>query len=56
LARYMGWVNKNIAKKGQKVRGVIIGGNITDELKYAASLNDDVKLMEYSLTVHLKPV
>jgi len=28
----MGWVNKNIAKKGQKVRGVIIGGNITDEL------------------------
>ena len=56
LARYMGWVKKNIAKKGQKVRGVIIGGIITDELKYAAVLNENVKLMEYSLTVHLKPV
>ena len=56
LARYMGWIKANLAKDGQKVRGVIIGGTITDELKYAASLTESVKLMEYSLTVNLKQV
>ena len=56
LARYMGWVKAHIAKEGQKIRGVIVGGIITDELKYAAALNENVKLMEYSLSVKLKPV
>ena len=56
LARYMGWVKANLANKDQNVRGVIIGGIITDELKYAAALSEKVKLMEYSLTVHLKQV
>jgi hypothetical protein len=54
LARYMGWVKTNLCKDNQRVRGVIVGGTITDELKWAAKLNDNVKLMEYSLAVTLK--
>lgn len=56
IARYMGWVKTYLCKYKQKVRGVIIGGTITEELKYAAKLNDNVKLMEYSLSVSLKEV
>lgn len=54
IARYMGWVKEHLAKKGQTVRGIIIGGTISNELKYAAMLSNNVKLMEYSLSVKLK--
>ena len=53
LARYMGWVKEKIAKHGQTVRGIIIGGTISDELKYASSLIDSVQLMEYNMSVKL---
>lgn len=56
LARYMGWIKTNLCKDNQSVRGVIVGGTITDELKWAAKLNDNVKLLEYSLAVTLKEV
>ena len=56
LARYMGWVKTNICIESQTVRGVIVGGTITDELKWAAKLNDNIKLMEYSLAVTLREV
>lgn len=48
LSRYLGWVKRHLAKK-QKVRGVIIAREITDELKYAASTSESVKLMEYEV-------
>jgi RecB family endonuclease NucS len=54
LARYMGWVKTNLCKGNQKVRGIIIGGTITEELKYAAKLYDNIKLLEYSLSVSFK--
>jgi len=56
LARYMGWVKTNLCDKNQKVRGIIVGGTITDELKYASKLTDNVKLMEYSLSVSFREV
>jgi hypothetical protein len=56
LARYMGWVKTNLCRENQEVRGVIIGGTITDELKYAAKLNNNIKLMEYTLSISLKQV
>lgn len=56
LLRYMAWIEKNQAEPNQKVRGVIIAREITDDLYLAASKINDVKLFEYDLSVTLKPV
>lgn len=55
LLRYMGWVTKNIAG-GKKVRGVIVASEITEDLRLAASLIPDVKLIEYELSLKLHPL
>jgi hypothetical protein len=54
LARYMGWVNQNIAKNGT-VSGVIVAKEITRNLRYAVSVVPRVQLFEYSVEFHLKP-
>lgn len=56
LLRYMAWIEKNQAESNQKVRGIIIARDITDDLYLAASKISDVKLFEYDLSVTLKPV
>jgi len=56
LLRYMAWIEKNLADAGQKVRGVIIAKQISDDLKLACSKIADVKLMEYELSVKLNQV
>ena len=48
LSRYMGWVQKHLAK-GRRVRGIIIARKVTDELKYAASISESVKVKEYDV-------
>ncbi|SRR6266404_161419 len=35
IARYIAWVEENIAKPGQNVRGIIIAHEVDDALKYA---------------------
>lgn len=55
LLRYMGWIELNLAE-GKKVRGLIVAREITDDLRLACSLIADVKLVEYELTMKLKPV
>ncbi|PDM38888.1 DUF91 domain-containing protein [Parageobacillus toebii] len=48
IARYMGWVKKNIAK-GKNVSGVIVAKKVDDKLKYAASIVPEISLFEYQL-------
>ncbi len=55
LLRYMAWVKKNLAD-GKHVRGVIVASNITEDLKLAASLMLDVRLLEYEISFRLTPV
>jgi hypothetical protein len=54
LLRYMGWVKRNITETNQSVRGIIIAREISDDLKLATLLLDNVKLVEYELQVKLK--
>lgn len=56
LLRYMAWIEKNLAENGQKVRGVIIAKQISEDLKLACSKVADVKLMEYELSVKLSEI
>ncbi|WP_199426657.1 endonuclease NucS domain-containing protein [Thermaerobacillus caldiproteolyticus] len=48
IARYMGWVKKNIAKE-KLVSGVIVAKKVDDKLKYAASIVPEISLFEYQL-------
>jgi hypothetical protein len=56
LARYLGWVRKNLADAGQKVRGVIVARQISQDLELACSELPHVRLFEYQLSVSLEPV
>src|SRR5208282_4698258 len=43
LLRYMGWIKKNLAEPGQKVKGMIIARTISDDLRLATSQVSDVE-------------
>jgi endonuclease len=53
LLRYKGWVRKNLAD-GQKVRGIVIAKEISEDLKLAASETADIDLFEYDLKIDLR--
>ena len=55
LLRYMAWVKQNLAEDNT-VRGIIVASEITDDLKLAASLISDVKMVEYEIAFKMKPV
>ncbi|MCC7291207.1 MAG: DUF91 domain-containing protein [Phycisphaerales bacterium] len=52
IASYMAWVERHLAK-GKRVRGFIIANSITENLRYAASRDSSVCLMEYELEFRL---
>lgn len=56
LLRYIGWIKENIADDNQKVRGIIIARNISDDLKIACRQLKDVELFEYELSIDVKKV
>ena len=56
LLRYIGWVKFNLAEENQKVRGIIIARNISEDLKIACSVVQDVKLYEYNISFTLNPI
>ena len=56
ILRYMAWVEKNLAKEKQKVRGIIIAKDITEDLRLATYKIDDVNLYEYELSVNLNKI
>jgi endonuclease len=55
LLRYSAWVKKNM-ETPKPVRGFIVAKEITDDLKLAASLVHDVRLVEYKISFELRPV
>jgi RecB family endonuclease NucS len=42
IQRYMGWINRNLAKNGENVRGLIIVNEFDEWLDYAVSVNDNI--------------
>lgn len=56
LLRYMGWIEQNLAEPGQKVKGMIIARNISDDLRLATSRVTDVELYEYELSISLNKI
>ena len=56
LLRYMAWIQKNQADLGQKVRGVIVAREISQDLILACSLIPNVELFEYKLSLSLKQI
>jgi hypothetical protein len=52
----MGWIEKHQAEEGQRVRGVIVAKEVSDDLRLACARVADVQLFEYALSVSLNPV
>ena len=55
LLRYMAWVKNNLADNAP-VRGIIVASDISNDLKLAASLIPDAKLVEYEISFSLRPI
>jgi endonuclease len=53
VARYMGCVRHTIGKD-REVHGVIVAKDISDTLRYAASVVSNLSLFEYQVKFHLK--
>lgn len=56
LLRYMAWIRQNHADANQKVRGVIVARDISEDLLLACSELPDIELFEYQLSVKLNKV
>jgi hypothetical protein len=56
LLRYVNWVRKELADPGQKVRGIILCRNMTEDLRLACAGVPYVELFEYQLSVTVKQV
>jgi len=56
LLRYMAWIKKNQAEPNQKVRGIIVARDISEDLTLACSELANVQLFEYQLSVQLNKV
>jgi hypothetical protein len=53
LLRYMAWIEQNQADPGQKVRGIIVAKEISEDLRLACSKVSGVDLYTYELSVSL---
>ena len=56
ILRYIGWVEQKMASDGQKVRGIIICKEISEDLTLACSKQKEIELFEYELSVKLKKI
>ena len=56
LLRYMAWIKRNQATDSQRVRGIIVAREISEDLKLACSAIQAVELFEYALSVSLRRI
>ena len=56
ILRYIAWIKKELADPKQSVRGVIVAGNISTDLKLASSSLDNVELFEYNISFSLEKI
>ena len=54
ILRYMGWVNKNLCKKNQKVKGIIIAETKHNRLEYALTVTPNVDFRKMKLKVEIE--
>jgi hypothetical protein len=54
VLRNKNWIERNIAKVGQKVRGIIISNEITEDLIMACINLPEIELCEYEIFVKIK--
>jgi hypothetical protein len=54
LLRYISWIRKYHADPGQKVRGVIVAREISEDLLLACSELPNIELFEYELSISLR--
>lgn len=47
ITSYMGWVRKNIATKGQSVRGIVVVGKQNERLEYSLDLIPDISVRPF---------
>jgi len=55
ILRYIGWVEQNLSN-GREARGIIVAGNISQDLILATKKIPSVKLFEYEIQFSVKPV
>jgi hypothetical protein len=55
IARYIGWVQENLAK-GKKVEGILIARSASEELKYAVKALKNCKLFTYEIQFKFTPI
>ena len=56
LMRYMAWIAVNQAEPSQKVRGIIVAREISEDLLLACRLVEDIQLFEYELSLSVSAV
>ena len=56
ILRYIAWVERHLTTPKQKVKGIIIANEITEDLILAASKVDDISLFEYELSISLNRI
>ena len=56
LLRYMAWIKKNLADPNQRVKGMIIARTVSEDLRLAVSIVNDVELFEYQLSISLNQI
>ncbi len=56
LMRYVAWIKKNLSENDQRVRGMIVAREISEDLLLACSMVPDVELFEYELSLVLRRV
>jgi len=54
ILRYMGWVNKNLCKENQKVKGIIIAETKDNRLEYALTVIPNVVFRKMKLNVEIE--
>ena len=55
LSRYMGWVQRHLAGKEERVEGMIISRNLDKRLQYALYAVPNVEVRLYEVEFRLKP-
>jgi hypothetical protein len=55
ILRYVGWVEENLAKPGQKTQGIIIASAVDEALRLAVRNLPAISVMTYKVDFHLKP-
>ena len=54
ILRYMGWIKRKLAQKGQRVRGIIVVSEYDERLDYSVAANDNIQLKYYKVKFELR--